>query len=709
MITNLFTYNFMMPRITLILLFQLAFYSAAISQCDYAKLVEEGRALAARQRFRAALAKFSAARECDPAHSADIDLETARLFEALEQQRDEAILQTTGLRDQLRQTADSLSGEANAWRRRAEMLQRKIPFFNGRYAFAAQWLNSELYNLIDANLRRLNNYDFTEATPFSVYTGYATVRPYGAKTYALADTFGQQFPLATRVDELNPAITALDLHFQNPHAVPEAVWKQRQLKVLILVGNTLQVLPPQIGQLDSLEDLDLRATGLKSLPPEIGRLQRLRMLKLNTNNLTSLPASIGQLQQLNYLDLAMNHLDTIPEELTALPALQTLKIGLGANAQIPASIGRLRNLRSLALANGGFTILPPTIGQLQQLEELAVFQSKLKTLPSEFSQLRRLRRLSLALCQFDAVPEVLTALDSLESLTMSFNPALKPTGALGRLKRLKALYLGGGGSVEPLLPEIGQLTALRQLGIWNAKIGALSPAIGQLRQLRELNLNENELRALPPALMQLDRLEVLTLAKNQLRQIPDQIAQLTSLQTLDLSNNQLRMLPPGIGRLRNLRLLDLRGNDSLSLASLCAAFRDFARPIVFSTGSATEPDNYEALLIRLPDVAELPDEIGQVQHLEALLLSFNALRVLPATIGQLQHLRTLMLTSNKLNALPPEIGQCARLEELYLTGNPLKQLPAELCKLSALRICQFSTSEDLKDIPPCLDHFKERY
>ncbi len=287
-----------MMRITLILLFQLAFYSVAISQYDYAKLVEDGRALAAQQRFRAALAKFSAARECDPAHATDIDLETGRVFEALEQQRDEALMQNAGLRDQLRQTADSLSGEANAWRRRAEMLQRKIPFFNGRYAFAAQWLNSELYNLIDANLRRLNNYDFTEATPFSIYTGYATVRPYGAKTYALADTFGQQFPLATRVDELNPAITALDLHFQNPHAVPEAVWKQRQLKVLILVGNTLQVLPPQIGQLDSLEDLDLRATGLKSLPPEIGQCAGLEELYLTGNPLKQLPAELCKLSAL---------------------------------------------------------------------------------------------------------------------------------------------------------------------------------------------------------------------------------------------------------------------------------------------------------------------------------------------------------------------------------------------------------------------------
>ena len=73
--------------------------------------------------------------------------------------------------------------------------------------------------------------------------------------------------------------------------------------------------------------------------------------------------------------------------------------------------------------------------------------------------------------------------------------------------------------------EIGKLTSLIELNLWNNQLTSLSPEIGQLARLTELCLSRNQLTRLPP-----------------------EIGQLTSLTQLDLSKNQFTSLPPEIGQ-----------------------------------------------------------------------------------------------------------------------------------------------------------------
>ena len=56
--------------------------------------------------------------------------------------------------------------------------------------------------------------------------------------------------------------------------------------------NQLTSLPAEIGQLTSLERLDLFVNQLTSLPAEIWQLTSLEGLSLNGNQLTSVPAAI---------------------------------------------------------------------------------------------------------------------------------------------------------------------------------------------------------------------------------------------------------------------------------------------------------------------------------------------------------------------------------------------------------------------------------
>jgi Leucine-rich repeat (LRR) protein len=61
---------------------------------------------------------------------------------------------------------------------------------------------------------------------------------------------------------------------------------------LNLSRSRLDSLPPEIGQLTGLEELDLNGAVLTSLPPEIGQLTSLWSLQLSGNPLRNLPPEI---------------------------------------------------------------------------------------------------------------------------------------------------------------------------------------------------------------------------------------------------------------------------------------------------------------------------------------------------------------------------------------------------------------------------------
>ena len=64
-------------------------------------------------------------------------------------------------------------------------------------------------------------------------------------------------------------------------------------------------LPPEIGQLQNLQTLNLSLYSLTHLPPEIGQLQNLQTLELYHNReLAHLPVEIGQIKQLTRLGLS---------------------------------------------------------------------------------------------------------------------------------------------------------------------------------------------------------------------------------------------------------------------------------------------------------------------------------------------------------------------------------------------------------------------
>lgn len=86
-------------------------------------------------------------------------------------------------------------------------------------------------------------------------------------------------------------------------------------------------LPPEIGCLNNLEDLDLSFNKMKTLPSEISYLSALISLKVTNNKLVELPSSLSSLQRLETLDLSNNRLTSLGSlELSSMHQLQTLNL-----------------------------------------------------------------------------------------------------------------------------------------------------------------------------------------------------------------------------------------------------------------------------------------------------------------------------------------------------------------------------------------------
>lgn len=218
-----------------------------------------------------------------------------------------------------------------------------------------------------------------------------------------------------------------------------------------------------------------------------------------------------------------------------------------------------------------------------------------------------------------------------------------------------------GFRLTTLPPEIGQLTALKELLLLDNQLTALPPEVASLTSLAKLSLAHNKLETLPTEICQLTALTELDLDNNQLTTLPPKIGQLTALTVLHLHNNRLTTLPPEIGQLTALRWLVLRDNKLTSLPTQIGELKQLIWLSLSNNG-----------------LQALSDHIGDLTQLKRLSLRNTGLTQLPAWIGRLKLLHRLSIADNKLNSLPLEIRQLNQLTELNLHDNPDLGLPKEV-------------------------------
>ena len=258
---------------------------------------------------------------------------------------------------------------------------------------------------------------------------------------------------------------------------------------------------------------------------------------------------------------------------------------------------------------------------------------------------------------------------------------------IGQLTNLTSLNLWDN-KLATLPSELWQLTNLTSLNLSYTKLTALPTELWQLTNLTSLDLSNNRLTALPAEIGKLVHLTSLRLSRNQLTALPAELWQLTNLTSLDFEENKLTALPAEIGRLSHLTLLHIQGNQLYALPT-----------------ELWQLTNLTSLYLGFNQLTTLPAEIGQLINLTSLHLSRNQLTSLPAEIGQLTNLTSLYLSYTKLTAMPAELWQLTNLTSLYLSDTQLTVLPTEIRQLTNLTSFDLSNNQ-LISLPAAIRKFQ---
>ena len=211
---------------------------------------------------------------------------------------------------------------------------------------------AELFNLRELKWLFLNNNNLRGPIPPELFTNLSSLEALG-----LGNRYGGN-------DWMGP--------------IPPEIGRAKNLRVLQLsTAGLTGLIPPEIGALSNLRHLDLRRNQLTGpIPPEFGQLERLETLWLGENELTeSIPAELGRLPELRHLALNDNQLSgSIPTEMGKLGGLEILDLENNAlTGQIPSELGKLSKLRLLLLSGNSIVgPLPRELGQLGNLSRIRV-------------------------------------------------------------------------------------------------------------------------------------------------------------------------------------------------------------------------------------------------------------------------------------------------------------------------------------------------
>ncbi len=182
-----------------------------------------------------------------------------------------------------------------------------------------------------------------------------------------------------------PQLQYLNLGRNQLKKIPDAVWKLKNLRVLILKQNRIENIPAAIEQ-SKVRELNLSGNRIEQLHPALWRIKDLKKLDLKTNRIHSFDIAqypsflhsklqeldlsnnqlnhfrIGpeQLRQLSVLDISKNQLTQLDDSIFRYTSISKLVAAYNQIEAIPGSI-KNRNFRSINLRGNGIKHLPAVL------------------------------------------------------------------------------------------------------------------------------------------------------------------------------------------------------------------------------------------------------------------------------------------------------------------------------------------------------------
>ncbi|MED6184596.1 hypothetical protein PIB30_048927 [Stylosanthes scabra] len=462
--------------------------------------------------------------------------------------------------------------------------------------------------------------------------------------------------------------------------------KSLNLSNMGLVGT----IPPQVGSLSFLEELDLKGNSFHGeLPHELYQLQQLKLLNLSYNNFDGfILNSISNLSKLVYLDCSSS-------------------FRKGSNAILPV-IGQLQHLKVLSFENNSLSgSIPPEVSNLSSLEVINLGYNSLSgEIPVSLLNISSLRHFSAGYNNFNGTlpNELCHQVPQLQYLLLDFNQFEGTIPAsIGNCTSLVLLSLSNNFFTGPIPMEIGNLGKFEHLAVgFNNLSGPIPPKIFNISTLKYLYLSYNSLSGNIPSQMgyTLPNLVQLHLTGNKLvGSIPNGLFNATLLTKIDLSENQFNgLMPTGFRYLTILEVLHIGGNNLTT--------HDDSHELEFLTSLTSSTQLKRIVVTGNPLKASLPKSIGNLsKSLE--LFQADHCRIygkIPLEIGNISGLLNLNLYGNDISGpIPTTIKGLQKLQSLNLSYNELQgSIIDELCEIGSLSVLSLSSNKLSGVIPTCL-------
>ncbi|KAK8985577.1 hypothetical protein V6N11_068830 [Hibiscus sabdariffa] len=483
--------------------------------------------------------------------------------------------------------------------------------------------------------------------------------------------------------------------------LPKTNWSG-PLKSLEVSSSYLQELPDSIGNLRSLEMLDLSYSSLTgSIPAALGNLTQLKHLDLSENNLSGLfPISVFNLTQLGFLDLSGNNLSGL----------------------LPISVFNLTQLGFLDLSRNNLSgLLPISVFNLTQLGFLDLSRNNLiGSLPSRVSRLSRLRLLDLhGNFLSGRVQSWLFSVPSLVVLSLHDNKLTGPMEQFDKVVPLEYVDLSNNEIQGPIPAAFFQLVNLTVLDLSSNKLSGNfeMDKLSKLSKLQKLSFSNNALLSLSSASnvhYSLPYLLSLNLSSCNISEFPNFVRNLEGLTSLDLSYNRIRVIEADkFLKLKSLESLVLSHNSPLSLTNnnnLSVVLPNLSS-LLLSSCKITEFSNFlttqEGLMTLDLSDNSIQGQITKQErnwgtNLQYVDLSDNLLTVVE--YSSWKNLQVLKLGSNLLEGPllpPPPSASVLLLSDNRLTG----EIPSTICNLNSSKmdvVLDLSRNNLSGAIPRCL-------
>jgi Leucine-rich repeat (LRR) protein len=515
------------------------------------------------------------------------------------------------------------------------------------------------------------------------------------------------------------ATDAYDTHFSTGKIEWLNGVKELQIHGNFFGSKKLEMLPENIGDLKSLEELTVIRTEISAIPESLYQLSKLKKLDLRQNKITSLGSEISNLKSLELLDVSMNRLERIPDALEKVTSLKEVKVYDNPFMEIsdfialntyrynyisdPKSKGfvELKFPKEVLVINKSWIDV-----SLSRIEEI-IIKNKITTLRVE----------SVAMLNRILTPDTIQHFKNIRCLDLQWNSWSNLQYEKGFFKEMAVkikLPSNEEAAIIELPESIGLMTWLEEVNLKGNKIQKLPQGLFQLSELKKLNLYGNKMAELPDSFSSLTKLTHLNLSNIEFASIPKSIFSLGKLQVLDLSwNKKIVELSPSIAELKNLEELNLESNALTEIPDEIGGLKKLKKVSLSYNKLTAFPESIlkleelESLEIGNQQIAELPKNLKGLANLKHLELKSAGIKELSDSIGDLKSLESLDLERNDIVSISESISNCKSLSSLILANNRLlKTLPEGISELKKLEFLQLYHCEKLESLPSSISALK---